>query len=308
MRRYRFLQLDVFTDRPFGGNQLAVILDGRGLSDAEMQAIAREMNFSETTFVLPATDAKATRRVRIFTPAVELPFAGHPTVGTTFALQHDGVIRREDGSPIYLQLGIGTLPIDLLYEDSRLSFVWMHQPVPTYEPWNGDRRVLAAALGLSEDDLAPDLPIEIGSAGVRFLYVPLRSLDALGRAAGRPPLAAITREVADNAGAYLFALDRLAEGEARSRMFDPLMGIAEDAATGSAAGPFGVYLLRHGRLTPDETGAARLRILQGVEMGRPSRLEVAIDCAAGGVRDVRVGGESVIVAEGELVLPDAEVG
>lgn len=308
MRRYRFLQLDVFTDRPFGGNQLAVFPNAHGLSDAEMQAIAREMNFSETTFVLPATDARAVRRVRIFTPSVELPFAGHPTVGTAFALQHDGIIHQDDGSPIYLQLGIGTLPIDLLYEDGRLSFVWMHQPVSHYEPWNGDRRALAAALGVEEGDLAPGLPIEIGSAGVRFLYVPLCSLDALGRASGQPALAGIMREVADNAGAYLFALDTLGEGEARSRMFAPLMGIAEDAATGSAAGPFGVYLLRHGRLTADEAGGARLRILQGVEMGRPSRLEVAIDGGADGVRDVRVGGESVIVAEGELLLPDAEVG
>jgi trans-2,3-dihydro-3-hydroxyanthranilate isomerase len=308
MRHYRFLQLDVFTDRPFGGNQLAVVLDARGLSDAEMQAIAREMNYSETTFVLPARDAKAARRVRIFTPAVELPFAGHPTVGTTFALQHAGIVRQEDGSPIYLQLGIGTLPIDLLYEDGDLSFVWMHQPEPQFTPWNGDRGALATALGVADDDLAADLPVEIGSAGVRFLYVPLRSLDALGRASGQPALAGITREVAENAGAYVFVLDRLGEGEARARMFDPLMGIAEDAATGSAAGPFGVYLLRHGRLTTDEMGQARVRIMQGVEMGRPSRLEVAIDSAADGVRDVRVGGESVIVAEGELLLPDAEVG
>ena len=115
MRRYRFIQLDVFTHTPFGGNQLAVFPEADGLSDAAMQAIAREMNFSETTFVLPASDAKALRRVRIFTPSTELPMAGHPTVGTTFALAREGVIRASDPSPIYLQLGIGTLPLDLLY-------------------------------------------------------------------------------------------------------------------------------------------------------------------------------------------------
>jgi trans-2,3-dihydro-3-hydroxyanthranilate isomerase len=306
MRRYRFIQLDVFTAAPFGGNQLAVLPDATGLSDAEMQAIAREMNFSETTFVLPARDPKALRRVRIFTPATELPFAGHPVVGTTFALAYEGIAQAEGASPINLELGIGTLPVDLLFEDQRLSFVWMHQPTPTYQRYEGDAGRLAAALRLAPDDMLPELPIEVGSAGVPFLYVPLRSLDALGRAGGQPALAALAREIADNAGVYLFALERLGDGngEARSRMFAPLMGIAEDPATGSAAGPFGVYLMRHGRVAADELGESRLRILQGVEMGRTSRLEVAITGSADAVRDVRVGGESVVVAEGELLLPD----
>lgn len=309
MRRYRFLQLDVFTGRPFGGNQLAVFLDGQGLTDAEMQAIAREMNYSETTFVVPATDPKALRRVRIFTPGLELPFAGHPAVGTTVALQHAGVIHEDDGSPVHLQLGVGTLPLDLLYEGGRLCFVWMHQPAPTFAPWNGDRGALAGALGLALDDLASDLPVEVGSAGVPFLYVPLRSLEALGRAKGQPALAALAREVAENAGVYLFSLERLAQGngEARSRMFAPLMGIAEDPATGAATGPFGVYLYRHGRIRADEGGEARLRILQGVEMGRTSRLDAAIEGPPEAVRDVRVGGEAVVVAVGELMLPDAAV-
>src|SRR5579883_1589089 len=180
MRHYRFLQYDVFTGEPFGGNQLAVILDAAGLTDAEMQSIAREMNFSETTFVLPATDIKAIRKVRIFTPETELPFAGHPTIGTTFALAHERIARADDTSPVYLELGVGTLPVDLLFEDERLSFAWMHQPLPEFSPWQGDRGQLAAALGLSVDDLVADLPIERGSASVPFLYIPLRSLDASG--------------------------------------------------------------------------------------------------------------------------------
>ncbi|HEX8033361.1 MAG TPA: PhzF family phenazine biosynthesis isomerase, partial [Ktedonobacterales bacterium] len=128
MRRYRFVQLDVFTDRAFGGNQLAVFLEAAGLSDTEMRAITREMNYSETTFVLPPSDPKALRRVRIFTPTAELPLAGHPTVGTTFALAYEGAIHAYDEQPIYLELGVGTLPIDLLFEEDHLSFVWMHQP------------------------------------------------------------------------------------------------------------------------------------------------------------------------------------
>jgi trans-2,3-dihydro-3-hydroxyanthranilate isomerase len=304
MRRYRFIQLDVFTRTPFGGNQLAVFPEGDGLSDAEMQAIAREMNFSETTFVLPASDTKALRRVRIFTPGTELPMAGHPTVGTTFALAREGVIRASDASPIYLQLGVGTLPIDLLFEGNALSFVWMHQPAPVFQPWEGDRAQLAAALGLTVNDLDETLPIEHGSAGVAFVYIPLRSLAALGRARPGADLAAALAASSSNIGAHLFTLGTLPGGaDARARMFAPGMGVAEDPATGSAAGPFGVYLVRHGRATLDPTGEARIRLAQGVEMERPSDLAIAVQMDGETVRDVRVGGEAVVVAEGELFVP-----
>ena len=305
MRKYRFLQYDVFTSVPFGGNQLAVFPEAGGLSADEMQAIAREMNYSETTFVLPASDPKALRRVRIFTPAAELPFAGHPVVGTTFALAAEGMIPAAEPSPIHLQLGVGTLPVDLLFEGERVCFVWMHQPVPEFTPWQGDAAQLAAALGLAPDDLAPDLPIERGSAGVPFLYIPIRSLDALGRTQPEPALAALLEGPERHLGAYLFARDGLPAGvTARSRMFAPEFGIAEDAATGSAAGPFGVYLLRHGQLTPDEHDETRLRVEQGVEMGRPSALHVATNGPADAVRDVRVGGEAVLMARGDLLLPE----
>lgn len=305
MRRYRFVQLDVFTDRAFGGNQLAVFPEAAGLSDAEMQAIAREMNYSETTFVLPPSDPKAQARVRIFTPTSELPFAGHPTVGTTFALAYEGAIHTYDAQPIYLELGVGTLPIDLLFEEDHLSFVWMHQPVPRFEAWQGDREQLAAALSLTVDDFDPDLPIEFGSAGVPFLYVPIRSLEAIGRAKGKADLPDVVSATGNHRNTFLFTLEQPASGvQAHARMFAPDLGIVEDAATGSAAGPFGAYLLRHGRVTPDEQGEARLRLEQGVEMGRPSQITIAI--ASDGdkqARDVRVGGESVVVAEGTLLLP-----
>jgi len=304
MRRYRFIQLDVFTHTPFGGNQLAVFPEAVGLGDAEMQAIAREMNFSETTFVLPASDAQALRRVRIFTPATELPMAGHPTVGTTFALAREGVIHASDPSPIYLQLGIGTLPIDLLFEGDTLSFVWMHQLAPVFQPWQGDRARLAAALSLTVADLDETLPIEHGSAGVSFVYIPLRSLAALGRARPGADLTAALAAPSGNIGAYLFTLGALPGGvDARARMFAPEAGVAEDPATGSAAGPFGVYLVRHGRAVPDATGEARIRLDQGVEMKRPSAITIAVQRDGETVRDVRVGGEAVVVAEGELFVP-----
>lgn len=302
MRQYRFLQYDVFTAVPFGGNQLAVFPDAAGLSDEEMQAIAREMNYSESTFVLPASDTKALCRVRIFTPSNELPIAGHPVVGTTFALAAEGMLPATDPSSIYLQLGVGTLPVDLLFEERRLSFVWMHQPVPSFEPWQGDVNHLLSELDLTSDDLDPSLPLEIGSSGVPFLFMGLRSLDALGRARSTAGLAGV---LGGRHQAYLFTLDGLpAEMTARSRMFAPTLGIAEDAATGAATGPFAVYLLRHSRVQPDDSGQARMHIAQGVEMGRPSDLHAVVEGAAGAVRDVRVGGEAVLVARGELLLPE----
>jgi trans-2,3-dihydro-3-hydroxyanthranilate isomerase len=274
-----------------------------------MQAITREMNYSETTFVLPATDVKAIRKVRIFTPTAELPFAGHPTIGTTFALEHEKIVRSGDALPIFLQLGVGTIPIDLFFEGEQLSFVWMHQPIPEFAPWQGNREQLLDAMGLSPQDLAPDLPIEQGSAGVPFVYIPLQSTEALGRAQPGKPAAVAAALGTDSAhtGLYLFSceLDKAAaEGSTRrTRMFGLTLGIAEDAATGAAAGPFAVYLMRHGQIRPNQDGDVSIQIEQGVEMGRPSHLRAGLTSEEGKVRDVRVGGEAVLVAEGTIFLP-----
>lgn len=306
MRRFRFLQYDVFTREPFGGNQLAVFLDGDTLSDAKMQAIAREMNYSETTFVQSSTDPKALCRVRIFTPNNELPFAGHPIIGTTFALAQASLIRAGE-SPVTLQLGVGLIPVELLYEESHVSFVWMYQPAPRFEKWKGDADRLANALGLSPDDLDSELPIERAIVGVNHVLVPIRSLGAISRARPEADLIEALNLPGEHPGCYLFTLDR-AEGGAdiHARLFAPAMGIAEDPATGSAAGPLGVYLLRHKRLAPDETGQTRARLEQGVEMGRRSILDIAISGTAKSIKDVRVGGAAVQVAEGELLLGDLD--
>ena len=301
MREIRYLQLDVFTNRVFGGNQLAVFLNAEGVTAEAMQLIAREMNFSESTFVLPATDPKALARVRIFTPSAELPFAGHPVVGTTFALAHQRRIRVDDISPVQLELGVGLLPVDVLFEGEELCFVWMHQPLPSFRAWTGERARLAEAVGLRVDDLASDLPIERGSSGVPFIYIPVRDRETLARARHTPDLVAAMNDESPQVGAYLFSLE--SGPVAHSRMFGLAMGIAEDPATGSAAGPFGVYLLRHGLLQPDEHEQSRLRVWQGEDMMRPSVIEVEITGPMDGVRDVRVGGESVVVADGTLLLP-----
>lgn len=303
MRRLRFLQFDVFTREPFGGNQLAVFFEGDALSDEKMQTIAREMNNSETTFIQPPSDPKALCRVRIFTPAAELPFAGHPVVGTTFALVQEGIIR-PDESPVTLQLGVGLVPVELLYEDQRATFVWMHQPIPTFETWQGDANRLASAIGLTIDDFDTELPIERAMVGVNHVLVPIRTLDAIGRAHPESDLLEALNLPGMHPGCFLFTRDGMGGGvDIHGRMFSPAMGIAEDPATGSAAGPLGVYLLRHGRLTPDETNQTRVRLEQGVEMGRPSALDIAITGSADNIEDVRVGGASVLMIEGELLLP-----
>src|SRR6478672_9160719 len=177
VRRYRFVQVDVFTRRLFGGNQLAVFTDARGLDPAEMQAIAREMNYSESTFVLPTEGSAADARVRIFAPAVELPFAGHPVVGTGYVL---GAERQRP--ELRLELQIGTLRVEVDPGDGRSGSARMEQPLPTFRPAEADPGTLAGLVGLEAGDLATDSPVEFGTAGVEFLFLPLRSLDAVRRA------------------------------------------------------------------------------------------------------------------------------
>lgn len=296
-----FLQYDVFTSHPFTGNQLAVFLDGRGLSADQMQAIAREMNFSESTFILPAETPGTDVRMRIFTPGLELPMAGHPTIGSTFALAHTGVIAA--GAPrVVFGLNIGPTPVDLAWDGSRLRFAWMTQRTPEFGPVVADRAAAAAMVGLREQDLHPGLPIQEVSCGVPFMMIPLRDRETVDRAAAD---AGAVRQAAASVpvehGIFLFALtgDR-GDETVYSRMLAPHFGIREDPATGSASGPLGCYLVRHGAVT----GAAAQRIvsIQGVQMKRPSRIAIAIEGDASAITRVKVGGEAVLVAKGELLL------
>jgi trans-2,3-dihydro-3-hydroxyanthranilate isomerase len=295
MPEYRLIQIDVFTRTRFGGNQLAVLPDAVGLADDEMQAIAREMNFSETTFVLPPTDASADARVRIFTPGRELPFAGHPVVGTSF------VLARERGRrALRLQLGIGTLAVEVDPGDGTIGAATMEQPIPTFEPApNAEPATLAELLGLEPPDVAAETPPEIGSAGNPFLYVRLRSLDAVRRARGVADALAAYFAGRDHAAVYLFSTETVTpDAAAHARMFSLALGSAvrEDPATGSAAGPAGAYLLRHGLARP-----GRLTLEQGYEMLRPSQIEVELAAEHGRPSRVRVGGGVVLVAEGKLL-------
>lgn len=278
MTRREYRLLDVFTDRAFGGNQLAVFQDGRGISDETMQRIATELQLAETTFVFPPTSAAADHRVRIFTPARELPFAGHPTLGTAFVLieGRDGVVRLEEG--------IGTIPVTFT-----AGFGQMVQLNPTFIAFAGTKAQLAASISLEENDLRSDLPLEIGSSGLPHVYAPLRDLDAVRRARPRPGV------ISENV--YIFAMGGERPGATvHGRMFGFGVGIAEDAASGSAQGPLGAYLVRHGLVAPART--ARIMSEQGFERGRPSILEIEIDAAGGAITSARVGGRCVPMGGG----------
>jgi trans-2,3-dihydro-3-hydroxyanthranilate isomerase len=298
-RAYRFVQVDVFTDRMFGGNQLAVFLDPDGLSDDEMQAIAREMNLAETTFVFKPSQPDAAARVRIFTTASELPFAGHPTVGTTWVLANRGLLP-ENASQLALEERIGLVPVKLEGDPRAPHTVWMSHRDPEFGPTVDNRAGIAQALSLTEADLLLGKPIRTGSTGVRFLYVPLKDPEAVDRAQ------ADTRAVAhayhgDYNGVFIFAPDPT-RGSANvySRMFgNATIGVVEDSATGAASGPLGAYVAEQ-RLVEDPS---EIVSLQGNKMGRPSTIRIRLDVHDGHATNIQVGGGVVPVLEGELTLP-----
>lgn len=318
MREYRFHHVDVFADGPLAGNPLAVFPEAGGLSDAEMQAIARELHLSETTFVLLPTDPAAAYRVRIFTPARELPFAGHPLVGTPWVMAREGKVPLQTPrTELFQQVGIGTLRVTLETEPDpegpgsarlRVKRVVMTQGIPRLgqELEDADRAALAAGLGLPGGAVGlPGLPPQIVSTGLDHLLVPLGSPEAV--AAVGPDLAALGRlvERLHAGGVYVFGLVSPSKAgpappvEARARFFAPSLGVSEDPATGSAAGPLGAYLSARGRLP-----GGRLTVRQGIEMGQPSRLEVEVEQGtAGGGTVIRVAGRVVPLIIGTLTLP-----
>jgi trans-2,3-dihydro-3-hydroxyanthranilate isomerase len=301
-RSYRYLHYDVFTDRLFGGNQLAVVLDGRGLTSQTMQAVAKEMNFSETTFVLPADRADTDVRMRIFTPGSELPIAGHPTIGSTFALARSGLIERGREAFVF-GLGVGPVPVSLTWKDDELSYVWMTQPNPTFGEPIADRAKAAAALSLHVSAISADMPILVGSSGAPFLFVPLATRGAVDAATiDRTALRVLVEATGIEAnGVFVFSPERGSDGAtAYSRMFAPDIGMAEDPATGIASGPLGCYLVRHRLVPPEQAG--NMLSLQGVKMGRPSHVHISIGLRNGEIETVRVGGESILAGEGILYI------
>ena len=290
-RRLPFVQLDVFTSNPLEGNPLAVFSDGRGLSDDQMQAIAREMNLSETTFILPrdpATEKERGVRVRIFTVQEELPFAGHPTLGTAFAL------RGETGAKeVNLDLNVGTIPVRFEDAPGQHPFGEMTQAEPVFGNIH-DRKKIADVTGIPLDDIDPALAIQTVSTGVPFTILPLRNLDAMRRLNINQTRAA---EYLSASGSKFFfcvtreTVDSTARLHARMLFYN-----GEDPATGSASGCAAAWMVQHGVAQPDE----RVMIEQGVEMKRPSRIFVRASRPNDRVVNVRVGGNVVEVLRGEL--------
>jgi trans-2,3-dihydro-3-hydroxyanthranilate isomerase len=297
-----YLHYDVFTNRPFAGNQLAVFTDARGLSAEQMQTIAREMNFSESTFLLPAERSDTDVRMRIFTPGAELPMAGHPTIGTTFALAHTGVIAA-GAERFVFGLGVGPTVVELTWRGSRLEFAWMDQKTPEVRAPASPVADILQSIGVDPTHLDPrGLPVQEVSCGVPFIYVPLASRAAVD--AAEPDLRAmraLRSAFPDGHHAVLlFAVEPAgSDVTVYSRMFAPDLGVAEDAATGGASGPLGCYLVAHG-LVP-QSGWGEMISLQGVKMRRASRIHMRITAdAADAITRVQVGGQAVKVGSGVL--------
>ena len=288
----RLYQLDVFTTTPYEGNPLAVITDGDDISKERMQAVAREMNLAETVFVQKPTNNRALARLRIFTTEQELPLAGHPVIGTWFLLAQLGVVPASEGVVhILQQTGAGILPVEFSFHDGRPVSVTMTQKSAQFSKARISKTALAAALGLKPRDFAADLPVESVSTGIFNVMVPLasrqglRSIDVNMRELAKAIRGAGTL-------AYCFALGR--RGEAFSRGMLP-WGVMEDPATGSAAGSLGAYLVDHGKLGAGE----KLTITQGVEMKRPSHIEVEVEEKRGKLTP-RVSGSAVCILEGQI--------
>ena len=314
MPNYNFIQLDVFTDRPFCGNPLAVFPEAEGLTDERMQQIAREMNLSETVFVLPSEKEDVLRRLRIFTPSSELPFAGHPVVGTWNCLAREGAVplpeNRNGWVSIKHEVGIGILPVDIEFKDGEPARVVMTQGKfeirGEIEDWH-EQAEIARALGLAREDLDETLPIQAVSTGNTMLLVPVRSLSDLGNC--RPNLGLLDEICkgsdfgeANATGCYAFTRETIEIGEARAHArFFIGQNIGEDPATGSAAGPLGGYLVHHDAARVEASdGVYRFAIEQGDFINRPSRIGLEVKGQPGSVEEVRVGGTSVVVARGTL--------
>jgi trans-2,3-dihydro-3-hydroxyanthranilate isomerase len=301
--KHRYLTADVFTSRAFGGNPLAVFPDAREIPADLMQPIAREFNYSETTFVLPPADPSHTAKVRIFTPGGELQFAGHPTVGTAHVLASIGAVKLTgETTGIVLEEGVGPVPVSIRGANGRPVFAQLSvAKLPEVGPPPPSNEMLAAMLSLGREDLVGGAMMpEAVSCGTPFLFVPLKDRGAVAHARVKLELYDETLGGYLTNKVFVFAMDAERPGsDVRARMFAPSIGVPEDPATGSAAVGLGGYLAAR---DPRRDGTLRWIVEQGFEMGRPSILEVEVDKRSGAVTGVRVGGESIIICEGTMTL------
>ncbi|HJU20485.1 MAG TPA: PhzF family phenazine biosynthesis protein [Stellaceae bacterium] len=299
--RLEFVTVDVFTDRRFGGNPLAVVLNGDGLATAEMQAIAGEFNLSETTFVLPPKDPEHAAEVRIFTPKAELPFAGHPNVGTAFALARRGTVYgRALGDPLLFEEKAGLVPLELLKEGGRVAGARLTAPQLLSRGGEVAADIVAEACSIAVDDIetqhhAPS----VAGCGTVFVFAELKARRALTAVRPRPEIFSRHFPVEGATGIHLYVRDDAEGIDVRARMFAPLHGVAEDPATGSANVALAGLLAD---LRPEPDLSLRLHIVQGVEMGRPSLMDASAEKRGGRVIETRIGGHCVAMMAGTIEI------
>ena len=306
MKKLHYHLVDVFTDRPFGGNQLAVFTNGSGISSETMQSLAKELNLSETTFVLPPVDPANDYRVRIFAPAVELPMAGHPTIGTSFILAKDNVPGPpEQITTLRLEEGVGTIRVNIEWQDGHPAFIEMNQPLPTFGSRFTDARVIADMLSVETEAITDTgLPLEVVSCGVPILFVPLRDLQAARSIRFRLDVWERVLRDFETPNVFAFTMETEVKGSTvHSRAFVPASGIFEDPGTGGASGPLGCYLVRHKVLGPARK--VEFQSEQGLEIGRPSFIKIRIEQnEEGDISAVGVGGQCHFMGKGYFEIDE----
>jgi trans-2,3-dihydro-3-hydroxyanthranilate isomerase len=307
MKTLNYSLLDVFTTIPFGGNQLAVFEEDSTLTVENMQMIAKELNLSETVFIRPAKDPSKTKNLRIFTPQVELPMAGHPTIGAAYILAKKGSVETRIGQNDWtFEEGVGDVQVTVHKNQSGIENIEMRHPNPVFgENYHGIGNV-AELLSLTIEDLNTSFPIQTVSTGVPFLFIPVRSLQAMKKINFRTDV--WEKFFSDNPNTkHIFTFTTETDKEqstVHSRMFAPAMGITEDPATGAASGPLGAYLVEHAVIPPTENGTYFIRSEQGIEMGRPSFIDIFIRKEGSKYKEVKISGNCVFMGSGQLHLID----
>jgi trans-2,3-dihydro-3-hydroxyanthranilate isomerase len=300
MKKIIYYITDVFTDRQFGGNQLAVIPDGSGLDTEMMQKIAREFNFSETTFITPPKNPQNDCNVRIFTPGNEVPTAGHATIGTTFVLLSEGLLSPKNPGKIILEQKVGDITVVFKKEGNSYHSITMYQPLPKFGPVDENRKLIAEILSVGTDEIMKEYPIQSISCGNNFLFIPVNSIKTLEKIKIRTDLLEKHEKDLDTTEFYIFSMETAGKNATtHGRMFAPLFGITEDPATGSASGPLGCYLVRYGLSDGKDVICE-----QGYEMGRPSTVHVTIEHEQNRITEVKVGGKTTLVGRGELLIKE----
>ena len=298
MKDLTYYLVDVFTDTQFEGNQLAVFPDPKELSDVLMQKIANEFNLSETTFVFPSDDENCDCKVKIYTPQNELPMAGHPTIGTAFTLLQYGLIEPKNKNYFVFEEGVGPVKVEFELPNNKPDLIFMNQPIPEFGPILSESSKIAELLSLNGENIRSDIPVQVISSGVPFLFVPLNNIDAVKNSKVRIDILNDVLNDFETKQIFIFTTETERNNSfVHCRMFAPTFGIVEDPATGSAHGPLGAYLVKYGL-----NDGKRFASEQGYEMGRPSIIKVEVKHDNDKIINVKVGGNCVMIGKGTIQI------